>query len=234
MIYVTSDLHGYSPEKFDNLLSKAGFCDKDFCYVLGDVIDRGEYGVDLLQYLMNKPNFELIRGNHEEMLLDCLFLFDEVTDHNTEKLSVNDMHAFNTWLYNGGKTTIDSMYKLSKAERMDILDYISDTQLYAVLNVNGRDFILTHSGMANFILSKKMYEYNREDLLWNRPDLNTVYHKNIMTIFGHTPTILFGNEYKGKAYITDTWIDIDTGVAAGLDPCLLCLDTMKFYYTEDN
>lgn len=41
MIYVTSDLHGYSLEKFKDLLNKVGFCDDDFLYILGDVIDRG-------------------------------------------------------------------------------------------------------------------------------------------------------------------------------------------------
>ena len=40
MIYVTSDLHGYPLKKFREMLSKVGFSDDDFLFVLGDVIDR--------------------------------------------------------------------------------------------------------------------------------------------------------------------------------------------------
>ena len=48
MIYVTSDLHGFDPEQFRAFLDKAGFCQDDYLFVLGDVIDRGEHGVALL------------------------------------------------------------------------------------------------------------------------------------------------------------------------------------------
>ena len=65
MIYVTSDLHGYPLELFKKLLDKSGFTDDDFLYVLGDVADRGEAGVELLLWIMAQPNVELILGNHE-------------------------------------------------------------------------------------------------------------------------------------------------------------------------
>ena len=44
MIYVISDLHGYSAEKLKRLLRKAGFCEEDYLYVLGDVVDRSGDG----------------------------------------------------------------------------------------------------------------------------------------------------------------------------------------------
>lgn len=232
MIYVTSDLHGCDPEKFYSLLKKVNFTDDDYCYVLGDVIDRGEHGIELLQFLMQNDNFELLKGNHEAMMLSCGFLFEDVTKHSTEKLAVNDMHALSTWVYNGGQTTIDGMRKLSKTERADIIDYINDAPLYTVLTVNNQDFILTHAGLGNFKESKRMSHYTPEELLWTRPTRYTEYHKNITTIFGHTPTLTFGNEYRGRIFITDTWIDIDTGAAAGLSPALLCLDTMEVFYCE--
>lgn len=34
MVYVTSDLHGYSLKKFTDFLDKVGFCDEDVCIFL--------------------------------------------------------------------------------------------------------------------------------------------------------------------------------------------------------
>lgn len=74
MTYVISDLHGYSIEKLKTLLEKAGFCEDDFLYILGDVIDRnGDGGVGILRWLLPRPNVQLVLGNHEAMLLACEF-----------------------------------------------------------------------------------------------------------------------------------------------------------------
>ena len=75
-----SDIHGYSKDKTMSLLQQAGFDKNDFMYVLGDVIDRGEDGIKMLQWMMEQPNVELILGNHEAMFLSCGFIFDEITD----------------------------------------------------------------------------------------------------------------------------------------------------------
>jgi serine/threonine protein phosphatase 1 len=65
MTYVISDVHGYSIEKLKILLEKAGFCEDDFLYILGDVIDRnGDGGVAILRWLLSRPNVQLILGNH--------------------------------------------------------------------------------------------------------------------------------------------------------------------------
>ena len=75
MIYVTSDLHGFSLERFLTFLSDVGFGEDDYLFILGDVIDRGEDGVAILKWLLVQPNVQLILGNHEAMLLACDFLF---------------------------------------------------------------------------------------------------------------------------------------------------------------
>ena len=80
MIYVMSDLHGYCLDRIKSTLERIGFSDSDYCYVLGDVIDRGFEGVKILRWLMTQPNITLLLGNHEAMMLSCSFLFDEITD----------------------------------------------------------------------------------------------------------------------------------------------------------
>ena len=102
MIYVISDLHGYPHEKFLQLLKSAGFCDDDFLYILGDVIDRnGDGGIKTLCWLLEQPNVQLILGNHEAMLLSCEFLFSEITDANIEGLTADKLEFYNTYCLNG-------------------------------------------------------------------------------------------------------------------------------------
>ena len=51
MIYVLSDIHG-NKENFDSILEKINLRMEDSQYILGDVIDRYPYGIQLLQQIM--------------------------------------------------------------------------------------------------------------------------------------------------------------------------------------
>ena len=232
MIYVTSDLHGYPLDKFKALLEKAEFADNDFCFVLGDVIDRGPEGIKILRWLMNQPNFELLLGNHEAMMLACDFICDDITDESIASLTTEKLGTYTTWLSNGGQTTLNELYALPYEERKCIFEFLREALLYESVFAGGRDFLLTHSGLGSFDKSKKISEYSTFDLLWNRSDLKTRYFDNIITVFGHTPTQYYGSDYEGKAIFTDTWIDIDTGASCGGSPMLLRLDDLQEFYAD--
>ena len=228
MIYVISDLHGYPHEKFIDLLNRAGFDKDDFLYILGDVVDRnGDGGVETLQWLMYQTNVQLLMGNHEAMLLGCSFVFDEITDESICTFTAEKIDILTRYQLDGGDATLKAMQKLPKETQQDILDYLRDCPLYVTLTIDNRDFILVHSGLDEFNPDKKISEYTSEELLWAWPDLTTVYYSDIITIFGHTPTLAFGDEYDGKIIKTDTWIDIDVGAGFGRQPVLLRLDDMK-------
>lgn len=72
--------------------------------------------------------------------------------------------------------------------------------------------------------------FSNDDFLWNRPKHDDRYFDDVITVFGHTPTIYYGEEYKGKAVVTDTWIDVDAGTSCGFLPMLLRLDDLKEFY----
>lgn len=230
-VYVTSDLHGYSLEKFKDFLEKVGFCDDDFLYILGDVIDRGPDGVKILKWLMLQPNVQLILGNHEAMLLACDFLFDEVTEDSIAKLTGTKLNIYRTWVSNSGQVTLDALSGIRNKEIQYILEYLREAPLYETVTVNGRDFVLVHSGLGGFKKDKKLSEYSSTDLLWTRPTLYTDYFDDVKVIFGHTPTVLLDSKYLGRIVRTPTWINVDVGVGIGQDPALLRLNDMKeFYY----
>jgi len=232
MIYVTSDLHGYPFEKFMELLRKANFNDDDFCFILGDVIDRGDDGIKYLEWLMVQPNVELMLGNHEAMMLSNIFLFKEVTEEEIEKLDDNQMELLSNWIENGGSPTINALKKCSPELIEDIIEYLKNIPVYETLSINGIDYFLSHSGLANYSKDKKIEEYEIEDFIWNRPLITDVYFDDMISVFGHTPTGLFGREYIGKVLKTENWIDVDTGASSGYPPMLLRLDDMKEFYLD--
>lgn len=233
MTYVISDLHGYSIEKLKRLLEKARFGSEDFLYILGDVIDRnGDGGVGILQWLMYQPNAELIMGNHEAMLLSCDFVFDEITDALIEKLDEKQYGILQNYILNGGGVTLRSLAKLDIHARYDIVDYLRDCPLYEAVTVGDRDYILVHSGYDNFSPDKKPGDYSSDELIWAEPEIDTVYYENVHTVFGHTPTGLFGEEHKGKIVRTRTWTCIDCGAGSGFEPILLRLDDNKEFKLE--
>ena len=59
MIYCVSDIHG-ELDKFERLLDLIQFSDADHLYVIGDVIDRGAMGVDILDRIMAAPNMTML------------------------------------------------------------------------------------------------------------------------------------------------------------------------------
>lgn len=159
MIYVTSDLHGYPLGMFLKLLNGAGFGENDFLFVLGGVIDRGEHGAELLRWMAEQPNVQLILGNHEAMLLSCDFLFETVTDECLSKLDIEKMNLLNVWLSNGATPTLSGLRKFLKEEpdvMEGILDYLRDAPLYDTVTIGGKNFILVHAGLENFHPSRPL------------------------------------------------------------------------------
>ena len=232
MIYLTSDIHGYSYEKYMAMLEKAKFGKTDYLYVLGDVIDRGDDGITILKWMINQPNVKLILGNHEAMMLSCEYIFQKINQETIASLNQDKMSLLNTWQFNGAAPTLKGLISLTKEEREGILEYLHEAPLYDAITVNGKDYLFTHSGIGHFDVNKRITQYTANDLLWNRPKLDMRYYDDITVVFGHTPTVKYGKQYAGRILKTDTWVNIDTGAACGYYPMLLCLDTMQEFYAD--
>lgn len=231
MIYVISDLHGYPLKKLKKLLEKANFNENDFLYILGDVVDRnGDGGVEILTWLLSQPNVQLILGNHEAMLLACEFLFDEITEDSISSFDSEKMEILTNYQLNGGNVTLKALSKLNKASPetvADILDYLHDAPLYEAVTAGGKDYFLVHSGIDDFEKGRKISEYPADAFIWAWPELEDEYFDDITTVFGHTPTKYYGEEYSNKIIKTRTWIAIDMGAGDGVtEPVLLRLDDM--------
>lgn len=233
MIYVSSDWHGWPLEQILKLLERAEFRQEDTLYILGDVIDRGPEGAELLRWVKNQPNVKFLLGNHEDMLLSCSYLFETSDDGPMTALTYRDIQILRNWKRNGGVPTIDgleAMMRQSEEMVAEILAFLRQAPIYATVEAGGKQYILVHGGLDEFAPDKPLEAYDRNALLWARPTLDTVYDLDATVIFGHTPTGYYGREYAGKPVITDTWINIDVGAAGGMPPLLLRLDDMKQFY----
>lgn len=236
MIYVTSDLHGYPLDNFLRMLDRAGFTEEDTLYILGDVVDRnGDGGIAMLRWIMSRPNIKMILGNHEDMLLACSFLFDDLSDEDVEEMPDEQMRPLMRWMRNGCRPTMNSLMELKEREPKTLeklFSYLQELPLYRKVNACGRDYLLVHSGLGNFSADKKMDEYEKDELIWHRPSQDEQYFQDVTTVFGHTPAgYLFGKA--GRMFRTETWIDIDVGAAGGKPPMILRLEDLKEFYADE-
>ncbi len=230
MTYVVSDLHGISLQRFQMLLKRAGFSDDDILFVLGDTIDRGTDGIQLLLWMMEQHNVFHLLGNHEAMLLAVSeTMFKDCGDVELEDLQGGQMDILSTMLVNGAQPTLTAMRELfrkSPEQVEDLLDYLRDMPLYDSVEVNGVTYLLVHAGLGNFEKGKKMSSYTPDELLWHRPEPDEVYPlgDDVYVVFGHTPTSYYA--MAGEFVKTDTWCCIDT---SDVGPSLLRLDDWSVF-----
>ena len=215
MTYVMSDLHGQY-DAYIEMLEKTGFSERDALYVVGDAIDRGAGGVDILMDMMDRSNIVLLRGNHEQMMLEAMAQPEPSDDD------------ISLWLeYNGGKTTFDAYIKLEAEQRQAVLDYLWDTPVDMDLTVAGASYYLVH-GCPSPV--NELYS-----MIWDRVDPVDPAHKRdgMTVVFGHTPTPYYQNEIPWGIFFGDGIIGIDCGCASHMWQARLgCLrlDDMKAFY----
>lgn len=211
---VIGDIHGcYSELK--NLitdLESNGEYNKntDKLVFLGDYIDRGKDSSLVIKFIrkLQKENKNVIAlmGNHEDMLLEYYKNGDE------------------TWLWNGGKETLESYYGLGEQFKDD-MRWMENLPLYHTDN----NFIYVHGGID---VNKPLEKQDKDTLLWIRDEF--IYNKkkyDKRVVFGHTPTILLNKEYLPILTNADN-IDIDTACVFGgsLTALIIENDEVKDFY----
>lgn len=213
MTYCMSDIHG-EMDKYLSMLKLINFSDSDQMIIIGDVIDRGPDGVDILLDIMRRKNMQLVLGNHEWLLLSTLG-------------PNNSFGARRIWQSNGGnKTRSDLLYCRSQKTRCDIIRFLLTCPDSLDLDVCGTTFHFVHG-----------YPGDVQNIrLWERPQKKQhAPFADKITIVGHTPTIEYAEDQSAPMQIWygDGIIDIDCGCGHD-DPrsrlACLRLDDMKEFY----
>ena len=191
MIYCVSDIHG-ELDKFERLLELIQFSDADQLYIIGDVIDRGAMGVDIVQKIMAVPNMTTLLGNHEQMCLDTL------GPH-------NEYGARDLWRQNGGASTYrELLYHRTPHERNMILRFLAGLPDHLGIVVGTQKFHIVHGCPGA----------DREARIWGRVSAESGSpYPDTVCVVGHTPTnFLTGRDDEDfRIWHGDGIIDIDCG-----------------------
>lgn len=222
MIYVMSDIHG-EKKKFNSVMEKINLTSDDKLYILGDVIDRGNDGIQILIELMEMKNVTVLLGNHELMMLNAITPPD-------------DFRAIKLWYHNYGSVTHNTYLELTPEIQTKIKNCISQMPLSIEITVNDKKYILVHG--APIELQYRMYTKfvpEREYVTWERLNPDDIMPKGKTVIFGHTPT----DDYQ-KGTPLSIWygrdkIGIDCGCGHRGSECRLAclrLDDMAEFYSD--
>jgi len=220
MKYVMSDIHGCY-DKFIKMLELIELKTEDELYILGDIFDRGDKPLEILDYIINHKNIVLLKGNHEKMY--------------EEYYETNDVGL---WYGNGGQKTHCAIMNMETYNYDEILyKYIRKLPLYKVVD----KFILVHAGLylpSNYenLSIEELMELQEEDImLWDRSNVGCERKINDYTIIvGHTPMQLIDKNYEEvKILYRNGTIYIDCGCvfkkANGKLSCLRLNDMQEFY-----
>lgn len=202
-LFAIGDIHGCLNE-LKALLAQIEFnCDIDQIIFVGDLVDRGPSSFATLEYLLDKPYFHIVAGNHEHLLYEYLKGSNNLPPHMLE-----------FWQkYEGAWAQ-----QLSPKQNNNIAEKLPQ-QCHYIIEAqcnNGTRFGLTHAGFSaeQWFEPNTKYEYSFfHALMWSRqcaespPNTLPVVAGIDFTVHGHT--IFKDSHSNGNA------IFIDTGCASG-------------------
>jgi serine/threonine protein phosphatase 1 len=200
--YAIGDVHGRDDlleQMLERILAqhrlKHGHANATIVY-LGDYIDRGAKSVQVIDRAMRGVGgftSVYLKGNHEQLMLDCL--------------DTDDVYVWANWIGNGGIETMASLglgeedegdpIALAKAlgsARLQWLDALK-------LTYQAGPYLFVHAGI---VPGRPLAEQKEKDLLWIRDHfLDSEEDHGFIVVHGHTPS--FDPELKRNR------INVDTG-----------------------
>lgn len=165
--YVMSDIHGCYSE-FMEMLNKINFSDDDELYILGDIFDRGPQPLKVFDYILERKNIVMLKGNHEKMFQDAIENKDYIL-----------------WYFNGGYVTHSQLHERGQGEIEKVYSYVKELPLIKVVD----KFIFVHAGCENYDDSLEFDEFlaQSEDIcVWSRENIGK--EKKVQGLYGYMRT----------------------------------------------
>ncbi len=230
MIYVIGDIHGCK-EKYDEMLEKLSAGEHDAVFVLGDVLDVGDDGIEILMDMMYRANIYPVLGEREYYAKKLLPVIAEAGSIEKAKEAADDesKEMLGKWLGMKSEKTIEAFLKLNDEDKESVLDFLDEFASFEEIECKGKKFLLCHAGIDNFD-DRDLYEHEEEDFVFAKTDYSRIYFPDAYLVTGHTPTVAIGKEFAGKVYAKKRHLALDCGAAFGGRLAAVCLDTLKVFY----
>jgi len=224
-VYALADLHGQK-QLWENI--KKYLKPNDILYFLGDAIDRGPDGYEIMKELLLDHRVIYIKGNHEQMMENAL---KEIKRYGGEWFG----KALELWEHNGCYPTIEAWE--ADGSMYDWIYVLKELPYYKTyINKEGRTIQLSHAGWTpgDFIPTNDMFLWDRGHFFDKIPE--EYIEDGWIMIHGHTPNLILMKElgkdnYEEKngivMYADGAKIDIDCGCFFTNQISLLNLDTFK-------
>nr|WP_315033254.1 metallophosphoesterase family protein [uncultured Chryseobacterium sp.] len=224
---VIGDIHG-GFKALQQVLERAELTPKDRLIFLGDYVDGWSESSSVIQFLIKlseKQECIFIKGNHDAWTEDWL-----------ASGSAPDM-----WIFNGGKSTVESYANYSPEELAAHLEFFQRMKSYYIDDDN-RLFI--HAGFASMHgPEKEVYSsnYRWDRTLWETAVAmdkklaknSELYPKRLLLykeiFIGHTPTLDIG--IKIPANKANIW-NVDTGAAFTGALSMMDINTNEFWQSD--
>lgn len=233
--YCFTDIHGM----LKLWIKIKEYCDEtDKIYFLGDAIDRGEDGLEIMRDLLLDKRVIYLKGNHEEM-------FEEIAPDFIEgRFSI----YANLIKENQALKAIKDFSRLGSFEQDWIIKKIKSLPTKKIItNESGQKILLSHSGTSFNYTKDEILSFSKETdrWLWDREHFLKNWNKNKKydnwyIVHGHTPVQMIREtisikENKNWDITDDTILNYENGHKFALDIAtyvtrkiaLFNLDTLK-------
>lgn len=180
----------------------------DKLYFVGDAIDRGPHGFQIMTHLLDDPRVIYMAGNHEMMMLDAI--------ENMLEIGIDDYRPGDNplWMYsNGGYETFKDMnYGLDVD--LSTLRFKLNNMPYLCMYTSktGNQIILEHAGYSPDKNGEVQFYARFHDPYWDRDHFydKWIGADNMYVVHGHTPVqyLKFYYGYNGYKKLTEEEIKI--------------------------
>ena len=201
-ILAIGDIHG-ALEKLQMLMMNLNWDPTgDIIVFIGDYVDRGPQSAGVIDHILGMKQWSdrivCLRGNHEQLFMDFL-----------------EGKNIETFLYNGGDTTIDSYGGPDSGIPQEHYDFLQSLPLYFETD----EYIFVHAGLRDGI---PLELQDPRDLLWIREEF-------IYSEFDHGRRVIFGHTPSRVPIVQPNKIGIDTGAVYGGKLTCLEIPAMVFH-----
>lgn len=138
-LFVVSDVHGHYT-LMKEALDRAGFNpdnEEHFLVCCGDYFDRGTENYQVLKYMERLKNKALLRGNHEDMLLE-IFKDGYIEEHNVHNGTVETLQEF------FGKRCMNEFGEIDFSGNTSMLDRVEEFIQQTTDYFETEHYVFTH------------------------------------------------------------------------------------------